>query len=68
MTGAHVTQMVSAIVRNGARHLAVVRHDLESWMAENDWPSLDEMRGNMSFGRIPDPAAYERAHFVMMRG
>ncbi len=25
--------------------------------------SLDEMRGNMSFERIPDPAAYERANF-----
>ena len=35
-------------------------------MAENEWPSLDEMRGNMSFGRVPDPAAYERANFRLM--
>ena len=35
-------------------------------MAENEWTSLDEMRGNMGFDRIPDPAAYERAHFRMM--
>jgi pyruvate/2-oxoacid:ferredoxin oxidoreductase alpha subunit len=26
----------------------------------------DEMRGNMGFGRIPDPAAYERASFRAM--
>jgi dihydroorotate dehydrogenase (fumarate) len=68
MTGAHVTQLVSALVQNGPGHLGVVRRDLEAWMTENDWPSLDVMRGNMSFGRIPDPAAYERAHFMMMRG
>jgi dihydroorotate dehydrogenase (fumarate) len=67
MTGAHVTQLVSSIVRNGPRHLRRIRADLEAWMKENEWASLDEMRGNMSFGRIPDPAAYERAHFRMAR-
>ena len=35
-------------------------------MEENEWESLDQMRGNMSLGRIPDPAAYERANFRMM--
>jgi hypothetical protein len=35
-------------------------------MTENEWSSLDEMRGNMSFGRVPDPAAYERANFRAM--
>jgi dihydroorotate dehydrogenase (fumarate) len=66
MAGAHVTQLVSAIVQNGTGHLRRVRADLEAWMKENEWPSLDEMRGNMSFGRIPDPAAYERATFRTM--
>jgi hypothetical protein len=34
-------------------------------MEEHEWNSLDEMRGNMSLERIPDPAAYERANFRM---
>jgi dihydroorotate dehydrogenase (fumarate) len=63
MAGAHVTQMVSALVRNGASHLSLVRRDIEAWMAEHEWGSLDEMRGNMGAGRVPDPAAYERQHF-----
>jgi dihydroorotate dehydrogenase (fumarate) len=66
MTGAHVTQMVSALLRNGPRHLMRVRRDVEAWMQENEWNSLDEMRGNMGFDRIPDPAAYERSNFRMM--
>jgi dihydroorotate dehydrogenase (fumarate) len=66
MAGAHVTQMVSALLRHGPRQLRVVRAELETWMEENEWDSLDQMRGNMSFGRIPDPAAYERANFRMM--
>jgi len=64
MTGAHAAQMVSALLRNGPRHLRVVRADLEAWMEENEWGSLNEMRGNMGFQRIPDPAAYERASFI----
>jgi dihydroorotate dehydrogenase (fumarate) len=67
MAGAHAVQMVSAILRNGARHIAAVRRDLEAWLDENEWSSLDEMRGNMSFDRVADPAAYERASYRMMR-
>jgi dihydroorotate dehydrogenase (fumarate) len=66
MAGAHVTQMVSALLRNGPGYLRKVRADLEDWMAENEWESLNEMRGNMSFQRIPDPAAYERDAFRRM--
>lgn len=66
MTGAHVTQLVSALIRNGPSHLRTLRAELIAWLAENEWNSLNEMRGNMSFGKIPDPAAYERANFRMM--
>jgi dihydroorotate dehydrogenase (fumarate) len=65
MAGAHATQMVSALLRNGPGHLRKVRGEIEAWMQEHEWNSLDEMRGNMSLGRIPDPAAYERANFRM---
>ncbi len=66
MTGAHVVQLVSALISNGPSHLRVLRAELIAWLAENEWNSLNEMRGNMSFDKIPDPAAYERANFRMM--
>jgi dihydroorotate dehydrogenase (fumarate) len=65
MAGAHATQMVSALLRNGPGHLKTVRREIEAWMKEHEWESLNEMRGNMSLQRIPDPAAYERANFRM---
>jgi dihydroorotate dehydrogenase (fumarate) len=65
MAGAHATQMVSALLRNGPNHLRRVRDEVEAWMVEHEWSSLGEMRGNMSLGKIPDPAAYERANFRM---
>jgi dihydroorotate dehydrogenase (fumarate) len=65
MAGAHATQMVSALLRHGPAHLRRVRQEVESWMQEHEWNSLNDMRGNMSLERIPDPAAYERANFRM---
>jgi dihydroorotate dehydrogenase (fumarate) len=65
MAGAHVTQLVSALLRHGPGHLRTVRAEVEQWMAEHEWDSLREMRGNMSLERLPDPAAYERANFRM---
>jgi dihydroorotate dehydrogenase (fumarate) len=65
MAGAHATQMVSALLRHGPNHLRRVRDEVEAWMVEHEWPSLGEMRGNMSLGKISDPAAYERANFRM---
>jgi dihydroorotate dehydrogenase (fumarate) len=65
MAGAHVTQMVSALLRHGPGHLRTVLRDIALWMEQHEWGSLTEMRGNMSAERIPDPAAYERANFRM---
>jgi dihydroorotate dehydrogenase (fumarate) len=67
MAGAHVTQMVGALLGHGPAHLARVRAEIEAWMRENGWPSLDEMRGNMAFGRVADPAAFERANYMLSR-
>ena len=66
MAGAHVTQMVSALLKNGPAYLSEVRKDLEAWMQENEWSSLTEMRGNMSVDKIPNPQTYARANYMRM--
>jgi dihydroorotate dehydrogenase (fumarate) len=66
MAGAHVVQMVSALMRHGPGYLQSLRTELEAWMIVNEWNSLEEMRGNMSFQRIPNPAIYERETFRRM--
>ena len=66
MAGAHALQLVSALMRNGPGCLRAVRKEVEAWMIANEWNSLSEMRGNMSFQRIPNPAVYERETFRRM--
>ena len=66
MAGAHVTQMVSALLLHGPGHLRTVLDDLVAWMQEHEWTSLAGMRGNMSLAKVPDPDAYERANYMLM--
>ena len=66
MAGAHVTQMVSALLMHGPAHLRTVLANLTEWMQEHEWDSLAKMRGNMSLFKVPDPDAYERANYMLM--
>lgn len=66
MAGAHVTQMVSALLAHGPDHLRSVLAGLRIWMEEHEWESLATMRGNLSLARVPDPDAYERANYMLM--
>ena len=66
MAGADAVQLVSALLRGGPAWLKGMRAELEHWMTEHEWTSLKEMRGNMSLLRCPDPAAYERANYMMI--
>jgi len=66
MAGAHVTQMVAALLMRGPGHVRTVLQDLDRWLVEHEWESLAAMRGNMSFSKVPDPDAYERANYMLM--
>jgi dihydroorotate dehydrogenase (fumarate) len=66
MAGAHAVQVVSALLRRGPDVLRILRADFERWMQEHEWESVAQMRGNMNLQRCPDPAAYERANYMLM--
>jgi dihydroorotate dehydrogenase (fumarate) len=64
MAGADVVQVVSALLRQGPERLRILRNELESWLVEHEYESLDQLRGSMNLLRCPDPAAHERANYV----
>jgi len=64
MAGASVAMMTSALLQHGVDHVARVRADLEHWMTEHEYASIDEMRGSMSHRHVADPAAFERANYL----
>lgn len=64
MAGAHAVQLVSILLEHGPERLAVLRHELETWLVEHEYESLEQMRGSMSLTNCPDAAAYERANYM----
>ncbi|MBD3298794.1 MAG: dihydroorotate dehydrogenase-like protein, partial [candidate division Zixibacteria bacterium] len=64
MAGAHVTMMCSALLRNGAGHIATVLEDLTNWMEEHEYESVEQMQGSMSHARVENPGQIERAQYM----
>jgi dihydroorotate dehydrogenase (fumarate) len=64
MAGAKVAMMTSALLKRGIGHLSSVRADLLRWMEEHDYSSIQQMQGSMSYRKVADPGAFERANYM----
>ena len=66
MAGATAVQLVSALIARGPAHLTKVQQQMERWMEEHEYESIEQMRGSMSLQRCPDPTAFSRANYMRM--
>ena len=64
LAGADTVQVVSTIYKHGAEQITKMLEDIEIWMANKQYASLDEFRGNLSMKKSKDPYAYRRAQYV----
>lgn len=64
MAGANVTMMASALFKNGIGHISIIEEALQNWMEENEYPSVELMRGSMSHANSGKAGAIERAQYV----
>ena len=66
LVGAHAVMMASAVLRHGPRRVTDVLRDMQAWLDENEYESLDQLRGSMSFATAPDSSDFVRANYVEM--
>jgi dihydroorotate dehydrogenase (fumarate) len=64
MAGADVTMLCSVLLRRGIGHIRVIEHEIEQWLQEHEYDSLDQLRGSMCQRSCPDPEAFERAQYI----
>ena len=64
MAGARVAMMASALLHQGIPHAATVLSDLNRWLEEHEYASIQQMCGSMSRHSVSDPAAFERANYM----
>jgi len=64
LVGADVAMMTSAVLRHGRGHFATVEQELVQWMDANEYTSVSQLRGSVSYAASDDPSAFERANYL----
>ena len=64
LVGANVVQVVSTIYKNGPQQITKILEEMEIWMANKQYKTLDDFRGALSMKNVKDPFAYRRAQYV----
>jgi len=64
MAGAKVAMMASSLLHSGEQAIGPVLSELEAWMKEREYESIQQMQGSMSQKSVKEPAAFERANYM----
>jgi dihydroorotate dehydrogenase (fumarate) len=68
MAGAKVTMLASSLLQNGEQSVAHMLSELEAWMKDHEYESIQQMQGSMSQKSVKEPAAFERANYMKVLG
>jgi len=64
LAGADVAMTASALLEQGAGHIATLLKELEVFMERKEYASVEQMKGTMSQTSVADPTAFERANYI----
>jgi len=56
--------MASTLLYNGEQYVGPLLSELEHWMKEHEYASIQQMQGSMSQKAVKEPAAFERANYM----
>ena len=68
MAGAKVAMTASRVLHDGEQAVGPILSDLEAWMKEKEYESIQQMQGSMSQKSVKEPAAFERANYMKVLG
>lgn len=64
LAGADVAHLCGTLIDHGPQRLARIKSDMETWMEEQGFVSVTEIKGRVSQQHAADPAAFERANYL----
>lgn len=68
MAGAKVAMMASNLLHNGEEAVGPILSELETWMKDLEYESIQQMQGSMSQKSVKEPSAFERANYMKVLG
>ena len=63
LVGADVTYLCSTLLHNGVDQLRVINDELVAWMETNEYESVEQMKGSISYDNAINPATFERVNY-----
>jgi dihydroorotate dehydrogenase (fumarate) len=64
MAGASVAMMTSELLQKGFGRVPAILADIEQWMVDHEYSSIQQMKGSLSQKSVKEPAAFERANYM----
>ncbi len=68
LAGATTVQVVSTLYKNGGSHLTTIIKGLETWMTKNNYKSIADFKGKVSYKSAENAVAFDRVQFMKYFG
>ena len=66
LAGADVCHMTAALLQHGPEYLTTVLDGITQWMQDNEYESVEQLKGSVSQVHATQPVAYERANYMSL--
>lgn len=64
LAGADVGMITSVLYQQGAAQVGNILTGVRQWMEENEYDSVEQLKGSMSRENCPDPSAFQRGNYM----
>jgi dihydroorotate dehydrogenase (fumarate) len=64
LVGADAVMMASVLLQRGPGYLKQMLQELQSWLEEKEYESVEQLKGSMSRIRCSDPSELERSNYM----
>ena len=64
LAGADITMLTSILIIKGPVFLSIILDEVTQWLEENEYESVEQLKGSMSQGNCTDPGALVRANYM----
>ncbi len=66
LVGADVAMTTSALLRHGPERIVAMVAWIRNWMIEREYDSVEQLKGSVSRGNVPNPEVYQRANYYQV--
>ena len=64
LAGADACCLCSTLLKHGSKQVGLILDDMQNWLIEREYESVQQLKGSLSYANAINPADYERANYL----